>query len=183
MCNVVFKCSKVFVLLAIKSTPLSCLCSQQTTSSPWWQGQTHAALATVQTASSRCLALVFILSSHILTLAALLSPSYENLHAKVPLLAHWSPEINNRIVKYTQGWFIELSETLKKITDVLIWSRLCRACASVSNMKAAVWKILLRKAAARKPIICFCNKDLSGHINIRYSGEQGCCGEWPQHRG
>lgn len=123
-----------------------------------------------------------VLSSHILTLTPLLSSSKGNLHAKVPLLAHWSPEINNRIVKYTQGWFIELSETLKKITDVLIWSRLCRACASVSNMKATVWKILLKEAAARKPIICFSNKDLSAHINIRYSGEQSYCSEWSQNR-
>lgn len=141
----------------------------------------HAALATLQTARSHCLALVFILSPHILTLPVLLSSSKGNLHAKVPLLAHWSPEINNRIVKYTQGWFIELSETLKKITDVLIWSRLCRACASVSNMKATVWKILLGEAAVRKPIICFSNKDLSGPINIRYRGEQSYCSKWSQY--
>lgn len=35
-------------------------------------------------------------------------------------LGSLEPGINNRIVKYTQEWFIELSETLKKITDVLI---------------------------------------------------------------
>lgn len=42
-------------------------------------------------------------------------------------LGSLEPGINNRIVKYTPGWFIELSETLKKITDVLIWSRLARS--------------------------------------------------------
>lgn len=34
------------------------------------------------------------------------------------------PLINNRIIKYTQEQFIELSKTLRKVSDVVIWSQL-----------------------------------------------------------